>query len=172
MTLVALGLGANLGEARRTLADAVRELDASDEITLLGVSGLWRTAPQGGPEQPDYLNAVVALSTDLSPQDVLALTQDIEQAAGRTREVRWGPRTLDIDVLDVMGQVSADPVLTLPHPRAHERAFVLGPWAQVQPGWVLTPAGRDPAPVRQWWARVADDPEQAVVPMEGDDWWR
>ena len=57
-------------------------------------------------------------------------------------------------------------------PRAHERAFVLGPWAQVQPGWVLAPAGLVPAPVQQWWLRVADDPDQAVVPLEGDDWWR
>lgn len=172
MTLVALGLGANLGDARRTLAEAIRAIDAAPQLEVIGASGLWRTAPQGGPEQPDYLNAVVCVSTEQTAEQVLALAQGLEQSAGRQRGVRWGPRTLDVDLLDVVGVVSDDPGLTLPHPRAHERAFVLGPWAQVQPGWVLAPAGLAPAPVRQWWARVADDPDQVVVALEGDDWWR
>ena len=92
---------------------------------------LYRTAPVGGVEQPDYLNAVVAGRTELSASDLLALCQRIEQAHGRTRDVRWGPRTLDVDVLRFGDVVSDDPRLTLPHPRAHERAFVLVPWFEV-----------------------------------------
>lgn len=173
MTRAVLGLGANLGDARAALRAAIAGLVAHPGIEVGPVSGLWRTAAVGGPEQPDYLNAVVLVATDLAPADLLAVAHDLERAAGRARDVRWGPRTLDVDVLDVEGARSADPALTLPHPRAHERAFVLAPWAQVDPDWVLAPDTDRPAPVRDWLGRVAEHAaDQAVELVDGGEWWR
>lgn len=169
MTRAALGLGANLADARGALRAAVAGLAGHAAIELVAVSGLWRTAPVGGPDQPDYLNAVVIVATELSPAQLLAAAQALEAAAGRTREVRWGPRTLDVDVLDIAGARSTDPTLTVPHPRAHARAFVLAPWAEVDPDWVLQPAGRPARSVRAWRESVAD---QAVEPLDPGPWWR
>jgi dihydroneopterin aldolase/2-amino-4-hydroxy-6-hydroxymethyldihydropteridine diphosphokinase len=169
VTRAVLGLGANLGDAAGALRAAVAGLTTHPGIAVLAVSGLWRTAAVGGPEQPDYLNAVVLLTTTMGPQDLLAAGQALEQAAGRERAVRWGPRTLDVDLLDVAGVRSEDPHLMLPHPRAHERAFVLAPWAQVDPDWLLEPAGRAPAPVRWWRDAVADQKADLV---DDGPWWR
>ena len=103
-------------------------------MRILRVSPLYRTAPVGGPAgQPDYVNAVIEVSTSLRPYELLKLCNAVEAAHHRERLVRWGPRTLDIDVIDYEGVVSDDPVLTLPHPRAHERSFVLTPWARMDP---------------------------------------
>ncbi len=141
---VVLALGANLGDPLATLADAVERLAVADGLTLLTVSPLARTEPVGGPEQPAYLNAVVLARTGLTPQSVLGLAQAIEAAAGRERLVRWGARTLDIDLIQYGDEpdtaLSQDPDLTLPHPRAHERAFVLWPWAQADPAALLVRA--------------------------------
>jgi dihydroneopterin aldolase/2-amino-4-hydroxy-6-hydroxymethyldihydropteridine diphosphokinase len=141
---VVLALGANLGDALGTLAEAVHKLQAAEGIEVVAVSPLARTAPVGGPEQPDYLNAVVLARTTLTPQSVLALAHHVEAAADRQRLVRWGPRTLDIDLIQYGDEpdtaLSTDPDLTLPHPRAHERAFVLWPWAQADPDAVLVRA--------------------------------
>lgn len=173
MTRAALGLGANLGDARAALRAAIQGLVAHPGIRVDAVSGLWRTAAVGGPEQPDYLNAVVLVDTDLAPADLLAVAHDLEQAAGRERDIRWGPRTLDVDVLDVEGARSADPTLTLPHPRAHERAFVLAPWVQLDPEWILQPATGQPAPVRDWWGGVAEHAsDQSVELIDSGEWWR
>ena len=102
-------------------------------------SGLYRTAPVGGPAgQPDFVNAVIEVTTDLGAYELLKLCNAVEAAHHRERLVRWGPRTLDIDVIDYDGVISEDPVLTLPHPRAQERAFVLVPWAQMDPQARLT----------------------------------
>ncbi|MEW1980351.1 2-amino-4-hydroxy-6-hydroxymethyldihydropteridine diphosphokinase [Citricoccus sp. NPDC079358] len=129
-----LALGANLGEAAATLAAAVRELAEIPGIELTGVSPVAVTRPVGGPPgQPDYLNLVLTLMTDLSPRALLAAGQQIERTHHRTREVRWGPRTLDIDVITYADFTSDDPELTLPHPRAHLRAFVLAPWSWADP---------------------------------------
>jgi 2-amino-4-hydroxy-6-hydroxymethyldihydropteridine diphosphokinase len=134
-----LALGANLGHPAATLAAAVRELAQTPGIELTGVSPVAVTRPVGGPEgQPDYLNLVLAVETELSPYALLAVCQSIEQAHHRTREVRWGPRTLDIDVITYADLSSDDPVLTLPHPRAHERAFVLAPWSWLDPEATLS----------------------------------
>lgn len=130
---VAFGLGANLGDARGALAAAVAALRATPGIDVIAVSALYRTSPVGGPEQPDYLNAVVVATTRLSPHELLAVGQSIEAAHSRTREVRWGPRTLDVDVLALSDVRSDDPAILLPHPRAHERGFVLVPWAEIDP---------------------------------------
>lgn len=141
---VVLAIGSNLGAAQDTLRDAVAELAATPGLEVVDVSALARTSPVGGPEQPDFLNAVVIARTTLSPRDLLRATAEIERVHGRERLVHWGPRTLDIDII-VYGQVSAvTDDLELPHPRAHERAFVLQPWAQVRPDAVLHGLGGGP----------------------------
>lgn len=128
-----LALGSNLGESEDTLERAVADLVAGG-VRLVRASGLYRTAPVGGPEgQPDFVNAVIEVTTDLGAYELLALCNAVEAVHHRERLVRWGPRTLDIDVIDYDGVISEDPVLTLPHPRAQERAFVLVPWAQMDP---------------------------------------
>jgi 2-amino-4-hydroxy-6-hydroxymethyldihydropteridine diphosphokinase len=107
----------------------------------MAVSPVYETVPVGGPPQPDYLNAVLLARTTLPPHALLDRLQRVEVAFNRVREVRWGPRTLDIDIIAVEGETSDDPVLTLPHPRAHERAFVLAPWHDVDPAAVLPGRG-------------------------------
>lgn len=135
---VALSLGANLGDRVDALQYAVSVLA---ELGPVVVSEVYETDPVGGPEQPEYYNAVVVLQTTAPPNEVLATAHRAERGRDRTREVRWGPRTLDVDVLAYGTVVSDDPVLTLPHPRAVERAFVMVPWAQIDPGFRL-PDGR------------------------------
>lgn len=108
---------------------------------VVGLSDVYETDPVGGPDQPDYYNAVVVLRTAVQPMAVLECAHAAEQGKGRTREVRWGARTLDVDVLAYGQVVSDDPVLTLPHPRAVQRAFVMVPWAQADPHFLL-PDGR------------------------------
>jgi 2-amino-4-hydroxy-6-hydroxymethyldihydropteridine diphosphokinase len=136
---VAFGLGANLGDRVAALQGAVDLI--APRLADAAVSSVYDTAPVGGPEQPDYANAVLVGDTDLEPRQLLDLAHDAETAWQRTRDVRWGPRTLDVDVLVVGDVTQDDPELTLPHPRAHERAFVLVPWAEVDPAAVL-PDGR------------------------------
>ena len=173
MTRAALGLGANQGDPRTTLHGAVAGLSAHPGVDVLAVSGLWQTAAVGGPEQPDYLNAVIVVQTSLDPQALLSLAHDLEEAAGRVRDVRWGPRTLDVDLVTYEGVVGVTDDLELPHPRAHERAFVLVPWAEVAPEWVLIPAGGEGRSVRSWAeAARAEHPDGAVVRVEGGVWWR
>lgn len=127
-----LGLGSNLGARFELLQAAVDGLVAGG-CRVVGVSRVYETAPVGGPEQGPYLNAVVRVETDLDPWELLALAHTLEDGAGRVREERWGPRTLDIDLLRYEGFESADPALTVPHSRMHERAFVLVPLADVDP---------------------------------------
>lgn len=132
MTRAFIALGANLGDPQVTLRRALTELGGLGEVR--GVSALYRTAPVGGPPgQPSYLNAVAELETDLSAPDLLTALHAIEAAAGRTREVRWEARTLDLDLIVYGDQLSEDPALTLPHPRAWERAFVLAPLSDLAP---------------------------------------
>ncbi len=102
---------------------------------MLDVSPVYETAPVGGPEQPDYLNAVVAVETTLSAHELLRVAQGIEAEADRVRTVRWGPRTLDVDVLLVGDEHVDDPDLVVPHPRMTERAFVVVPLADLDPAW-------------------------------------
>jgi dihydroneopterin aldolase/2-amino-4-hydroxy-6-hydroxymethyldihydropteridine diphosphokinase len=128
-----LALGSNLGARQQELQRAVDQLAATPGLRVTAVSPVYETDPVGGPEQPDFLNAVVLAVTDLPPTALLRRAQAIEAAARRTREVRWGPRTLDVDIVAYGEQVSADPTLTLPHPRARERAFVLAPWRDADP---------------------------------------
>jgi len=136
---VVIALGTNLGDRGLTLTDAVAALTALPGLTLTGVSDIVATDPVGGPEQPEYLNAVVVGRSLLHPNDLLAELHRIEADHGRTREVRWGARTLDLDLIQYgrpgghREVTSDDERLTLPHPRAHERAFVLVPWLDADP---------------------------------------
>lgn len=134
MTCAYLSLGANLGDRLEQLAAAVRMLDATPGIRLVAVSGVWETAPQGVVDQPDFLNAVARVETGLDPLALLAAAQRVEQALGRERTVRWGPRRIDVDIL-LYGDERVDlPGLTIPHPRLEERAFVLVPLLELLPG--------------------------------------
>jgi 2-amino-4-hydroxy-6-hydroxymethyldihydropteridine diphosphokinase len=128
-----LSIGSNLGDRLGTLQGCVQAIGRLPETDVLAVSPVYETAPVGGPIQPDYLNAVLIVATVLTPHDLLAATQRIEADFGRVRAERFGPRTLDIDIIGYDEQISDDPVLTLPHPRAHERAFVLVPWHEIDP---------------------------------------
>jgi 2-amino-4-hydroxy-6-hydroxymethyldihydropteridine diphosphokinase len=130
---VVLALGSNLGDRLANLQAGIDRLAATPGITPTAVSAVFETSPIGGPNQPDYLNAVLLASSDLSAAEILSHCQSVEQARGRERRVRWGPRTLDIDIVACGDEISDDPQLTLPHPRAHERAFVLVPWHDVDP---------------------------------------
>jgi 2-amino-4-hydroxy-6-hydroxymethyldihydropteridine diphosphokinase len=151
-----LALGANLGDRRTTLQKAVEALAAAPGVRVVAVSALVETDPVGGPEQPDYLNAVVLVDTTLTARELLATGQRIELDHGRERLVRWGARTLDIDVVDYAGEVSADDVLELPHPRAAQRAFVLVPWLSADPEAELPSADGARVPVRELLARLPD----------------
>lgn len=132
-----LALGSNLGEPLEQLRRALRELGGLGRVR--GRSSLYRTAPVGGPPgQPPYLNAAVALEPDpehAEPQALLAALLEIERRHGRERRQRWAARTLDLDLLAYGQQVLATPALTLPHPRMMERAFVLAPLCELEPGW-------------------------------------
>ena len=128
---VVIALGSNLGDSKAILENAINSLRML--ITVEGLSSFHRTAPVVGPVQPDYLNAVLIGQSELSPLELLTELQKIEVDAGRERLEHWGPRTLDLDLI-AFGEVVLDsPVLTLPHPRAHERAFVLAPWFEIDP---------------------------------------
>lgn len=136
---VVIALGSNLGDRAENISRAVSELNKIIEVTHL--STIYETDPVGGPEQPDYLNAVLIGKSELDPADLLTKTLEIESALGRTREVRWGARTLDIDLIVAGDVVSNSEFLILPHPRAHERAFVLEPWLEIEPDAVLPGRG-------------------------------
>ncbi|GHD10775.1 2-amino-4-hydroxy-6-hydroxymethyldihydropteridine diphosphokinase [Zhihengliuella salsuginis] len=129
-----LALGSNLGERGDTLSNAVGDLIAHPGVRLIQVSEVVQTKPVGGPEgQPDFLNMVMEIETSLDPLELLAHCQDVENRHHRVREVRWGPRTLDVDII-THDQTRLDTEkLTIPHPRAAERAFVLQPWAWMDP---------------------------------------
>ena len=151
---VVLALGSNLGDRLATLQAGVDALAAEPGFDVVTASPVVETVPVGGPQQGDYLNAVLLVRCSLSPRALLAACHRAEAGQGRERLVRWGPRTLDVDVVTYGDLVSADPTLTLPHPRAHGRAFVLVPWVQADPGAVLP--GRSGGPVSRL-ATAADD---------------
>lgn len=135
MSRAVLALGANLGDRAAALQEALDALAA--QVRIVAVSAIFQTEPVGGPAQPDFYNAVAIADTDLSASALLDLAHRIEAAAGRVRTIRWGPRTLDVDIIAVDDERSDDPALTLPHPRAHQRAFVLLPWLDADPAAVL-----------------------------------
>jgi 2-amino-4-hydroxy-6-hydroxymethyldihydropteridine diphosphokinase len=136
-----LSLGANLGDALWSLRSAIEDLRRTDGIVVDAVSPLARSAPMGPVEQGDYFNAVVQIRTNLSARELLHVVQQIEDRHGRSREQRWGPRTLDIDVVTYDTLLDVDDELELPHPGAHRRAFVLVPWAAFSPDAFLPGLG-------------------------------
>jgi dihydroneopterin aldolase/2-amino-4-hydroxy-6-hydroxymethyldihydropteridine diphosphokinase len=164
---VVIAVGANLPHGgslpRDTVAEAAEGLRVSGALGDARVSALFETEPVGGPaDQPLYVNAVVVGATRLSPSGLLEALHEVETSHDRTREVRWGARTLDLDLIQYgdpaagTDVVSADAALTLPHPRAHARAFVLVPWADADPGAVLR-VGDDVVPVARLVERVGSD---------------
>jgi 2-amino-4-hydroxy-6-hydroxymethyldihydropteridine diphosphokinase len=139
---VVLALGSNLGDRLANLQGGVDALCAEPGLEDVAVSPVYETAPVGGPAQPEYLNAVLTARTSLPARAVLDRGRAAENALRRVRGRRWGPRTLDVDVIVYDEEISGDPELTLPHPRAHERAFVLAPWHDLDP--VAAIPGRGP----------------------------
>jgi 2-amino-4-hydroxy-6-hydroxymethyldihydropteridine diphosphokinase len=137
-----LALGSNLGDRLATLQGGVGALLGPPGLTLVALSPVYETLPVGGPPQPEYLNAVLIADTTLTAADLLRRCQAAEASFGRVRQEVWGPRTLDVDVIVYGDVVSDDPELTLPHPRARERAFVLAPWLDADPDAEIPGQGR------------------------------
>lgn len=134
-------LGSNQDDREEALQGAFDALLETPGLSFAGVSPVYETAPVGGPRQPDFLNAVLVVDTELSADALLERAQGIESAMGRTREVTWGPRNIDVDLIVAGAETRDSPELTLPHPRAHERAFVLVPWRDVEPDAMLSGHG-------------------------------
>ena len=147
-----LALGSNLGDRLANLQAGLDVLAAAPGLGRLSVSPVYETAPVGGPAQDDYLNAVVIAETALPARAVLERARQAEAALGRVRAQRWGPRTLDVDIIVCGAEISADPELTLPHPRAHERAFVLAPWHDLDPAAEIPGRG----PIADLLAKIGD----------------
>ena len=146
-----IALGSNLGDSQQILAETVAAFRSHDQISVTAASPLAHTAPVGGVAQPDFLNQVLLIETALAPWALLQFGHDLEQHAARVRDIRWGPRTLDVDLIVYDDVTSDHPDLMLPHPRAQERAFVLTPWSWADPNAVL-----DGTPVAEL-AAAADD---------------
>jgi 2-amino-4-hydroxy-6-hydroxymethyldihydropteridine diphosphokinase len=153
---VVFSLGSNLGDRLDNIQEAVDALFDAPGLDFVALSPVYETAPYAPPgekipEQGDYLNVVLVADTRLPPENLLERVLNIENSMQRVREVRWGPRTLDIDIVMFGNITMDDPDLTLPHPRAHERAFVLVPWADIEPDVLLPGHGRvgDLAAVKQ-----------------------
>jgi 2-amino-4-hydroxy-6-hydroxymethyldihydropteridine diphosphokinase len=130
-----ISLGSNLGNRLETLQGAIDALEDTPGVRVKGVSPVYETEPWGVEPgtQPSYFNAIVVLKTTLPPSSLLERAHAVEEAFHRVRDERWGARTLDVDIVAYADVVSDDPTLTLPHPRAHERAFVLAPWHDLEP---------------------------------------
>jgi 2-amino-4-hydroxy-6-hydroxymethyldihydropteridine diphosphokinase len=142
MTVAYVGLGANIGVPRRQLQAAFEALKALPQTRFLRASALFRSAPLGYANQPDFLNAAAMLDTELTPEALLDQLQGIEKDQGRERSFANAPRTLDLDLLLYGNLVLQEPRLTLPHPRMHQRAFVLQPLLELDPGVTIPGRGR------------------------------
>ena len=133
-----LSLGSNLGNSAEILSSAAEALNEVSEV--IAFSSFYQTRPVGGPPQPDFINAVIIIETNLEPEELLLVAQAIEGAHGRERNentVKWGPRFLDIDLIKCDEMLINSPDLAIPHPRAHEREFVLRPWNEIDPAATL-----------------------------------
>ena len=161
---VYLSLGGNLGDPAKSMAAALRLLDADANTRVVAVSSLYRTPPWGKLDQPNFLNAAAAVSTGLAPRALLDLCLDAERKLKRVREERWGPRLIDIDILVFGDRIIHETGLEVPHPRMLERAFVLAPLAEIAPGLVV--GGRSIAD-----RLVAVDVSGIERLPSGRDWW-
>jgi 2-amino-4-hydroxy-6-hydroxymethyldihydropteridine diphosphokinase len=144
---VYLGLGGNMGDVKAHLISALTYLNASGDVDIICASSIYETPPWGIEDQPVFLNMCIRIQTCIIPIDLLELCQRVEHSLNRERTIRWGPRTIDIDILLMEGGVVELPELTIPHPRIKERAFVLVPLAEIAPEWMLD--GRSIASWRQ-----------------------
>jgi 2-amino-4-hydroxy-6-hydroxymethyldihydropteridine diphosphokinase len=135
-----IALGSNLGNRELNIDSAIAELAKIIEITHLSTNH--ETDPVGGPEQPKYLNAIAIAEAELEPEELLTAMLDIENKLGRKREVHWGPRTLDLDLITFGDEIIDSEFLVLPHPRAHERRFVLEPWLEIEPDAYIPGIGK------------------------------
>lgn len=158
-----LGLGGNLGQPEPTMAAALRALDANPGVEVERVSSIYRTPPWGQTNQPDFLNAVAEVWTDLDPHALLSLCLEIERVLKRERRERWGPRLVDIDILIFGDAVISDNTLQVPHPQMLMRAFVLVPLAEIAPDLVL-----DGQPIKKHLARL-DTPK--IERLKPESWW-
>lgn len=156
-----IGLGSNIGDKPANIARAIALLTEKGDIRLVRASRLYRTAPWGVHDQDWFVNACIAVATDLAPRDLLARCLAVEDTMKRVRKERWGPRVIDVDVLVYRSVTMSDPDLTLPHPRVTERAFVLVPLAEIAPDLEIAGHG-----LAHWLARVdAAD----VTPLDGPE---
>ena len=135
-----IAIGANLGDPQENIDLAVALLKEATDLTAL--SSMYVTKPVGGPAQPDYINAVALAESDLPAADFLSMLHGIEAALGRERSEHWGPRTIDLDLIQYGSILSYSDELSLPHPRAHERRFVIEPWHEIEPDGILLTHGR------------------------------
>ena len=134
-----IALGANIGQPKENLDLAIALLSQACDVTAR--SSYYTTSPVGGPEQPDYINAVCLVESELPAMALLSLLHGIEKSMGRERIEHWGPRTIDLDLIQYGGLLSKAEELQLPHPRAHERRFVLEPWFEIEPDAILLTHG-------------------------------
>ncbi len=163
MSVAVLGLGGNIGDTRDLMREAIERLAQHPEIEVQQVSALYRTPPWGKTDQPPFLNAAIRIETRFPPAALLAAVLDIEKGLGRERSERWGPRTIDIDIL-LYGKNAVDqPGLRIPHPRLTERAFALAPLVDVMPEAEI--AGR---PARKWLA----ESDRAGMERVGEPGWQ
>lgn len=147
-----IGIGANLGDAKMQVREAMQALGRINRTTPVATSSLYRTAPVGFLDQPDFINAVAAVDTALTARELLASLREIETRYGRVRAFKDAPRTLDLDLLLYDEAQFADEALTVPHPRMHERAFVLAPLAEIAPGVFIPGKGA----IKEWLIQCAD----------------
>ena len=155
---VFIGIGANLGEPAQQISAAVLGLKQLPQTRFTVQSSLYRTAPVGGPDQPDYFNAVARLETMLEPQALLSGLLEIERKLGRMRSIPNAPRRLDLDLLLYGGMTIATAALTVPHPRMHERRFVLEPLLEIAPDCIIPDLG----PATDWYRRTLDQSVERV----------
>jgi len=160
-----VGLGGNLGDPAAAMGAALRRLDQHPQIRVTGVSSLYKTPPWGKTDQPDFLNAIAAVETTLSPHDLLDQCLEAERQLKRVRKERWGPRIVDLDVLWFAGESVKEDGLEIPHPRMLDRAFVLVPLAEIAPDLLLE--GVTAA------QRAAGTDRQGIEKLPGNpDWWK
>ena len=160
-----LGLGGNIGDPVDAMAKALRELDSRTDCRVTAVSAVYRTPPWGMTDQADFFNCCALVETSLEPQPLLELCLDIERTMKRVRKQRWGPRTIDIDILTYDEQDVSTETLAIPHPRITERAFVLVPLADIAPDLAI--AGRS---VSSWLADIDTDGIETADASR--DWWQ
>lgn len=128
-----MSIGSNIGNRSEHLQDAIQALHTHSQVTVVATSSIYETAPVGYTDQADFLNVVIHIQTELTPNELLAVCQKIEQEQGRVRDIRWGPRTVDLDILLYNQDQIETEDLIVPHPRMHERAFVLIPLLEIAP---------------------------------------